>query len=59
MCVRTEYVLACCRIRDSIYFDMQHGHVLKKLNFDLFTPWWGGGGAYAGKTFAATMLLHS
>ena len=29
--VRTEYVLAYCCIHDSI--DMQHDHVLKKLNF--------------------------
>ena len=23
---------------DSLQFDMQHGHLLKKLNFDLLTP---------------------
>ena len=33
--VGPEYVLACCCIRDSLLFDMQHDHVLKKLNFDL------------------------
>ena len=26
------------------YFDMQHDHVLKKLNFDLLTPTPGSGG---------------
>ena len=35
-------------------FDMQHDHVLKKLNFDLLTPspwlwgWWVGGGGGGG-----------
>ena len=38
MCVRTEYVISCCRMRDSLYFDVQHEYVLKKLNFDLLTP---------------------
>ena len=32
--VRTEYVCACCCICGSILFDLQHDHVLKKLNFD-------------------------
>ena len=31
-------VLACWCISNFIYFDMQHGHVLKKLNFDRLTP---------------------
>ena len=25
-------------VRDSLKFDMQHSHVLKKLNFNLLTP---------------------
>ena len=44
-------LLPCCCIRDC--FDVQHDHVLKKLNFDLL---WVEGAA--GKIFA-TMLLHS
>ena len=40
----------CC-IRDSLLFDMQHDHVLKKVNFDLLRE------ESAGKIFA-TMLLH-
>ena len=43
---------------------MQHDHVLKKLNFDLLSPFprvmgrgGGGGGGSACKIFA-TMLLH-
>ena len=31
------FQVGCC-ICDSIYFDMQHDRVLKKLNFDLLTP---------------------
>ena len=42
----------------SIPFNMQHDHVLKKLNFELFTPTTGWGGGSVGKIFA-TMLLHS
>ena len=51
---------------------MQHVHVLKKLNFDLLTPYpgsggWGGGGGVGGGVvvgglwakYLATMLLHS
>ena len=40
------YLLPCCCIHDSLEFDMQHDHVLKKLYFDLLTPtlspprWW-------------------
>ena len=35
---------------------MQYDHVLKKLNFNLLTPWvWGGGGS-AGIIFAT--MLH-
>ena len=30
----SDYVLACCCIRDSFKFDMQHDHVLKMI-FDL------------------------
>ena len=48
MCVwggglRAKYLLPCCCIRDSLLFDMQHDHVLKKLNFDLLTPTPGSG----------------
>ena len=54
--------------RDSISLDMQHDHVLKKLNFDLLTRSGAsvcvcmcvcvcGGGGSADKIFA-TMLLH-
>ena len=48
-------------VLDSIYFGMQHDHVLKKLNFDLLIPQGrgrGGGRGSAGKIFA-TILLHS
>ena len=41
----------------SIPFNMQHDHVLKKLNFELLTPTTGEGRS-VGKIFA-TMLLHS
>ena len=27
-------LLPCCCIHVSLYFDMQHDHVLKKLNFE-------------------------
>ena len=32
------YLVPCFCDRDSFRFDMQHDHVLKKWNFDLFTP---------------------
>ena len=50
------HVAAFC---DSFKSDMQHWHVLKKFNFDLWTIFQGlgGGGRYVGKIFA-TMLLH-
>ena len=38
-CLRAKYLLPCCCSRDSLKFDMQHGHVLKKLNFDLLIPY--------------------
>ena len=40
-------------------FDMQHDHVLKKLNFDLLTPYPGSGrgGRHLGQIFTA-LLLH-
>ena len=31
-------MLAWCSILHSLKFDMQHDHVLKKVNFDLLTP---------------------
>ena len=46
---------------DSIEFDMEHDHVLKKLNYDYLTPTPGsvvGGGGSADKIFA-NMFLHS
>ena len=46
--------------RDSLIFDMQHNHVLKKLNFDLLTTSLGRGrGPWesADKIFA-TMSVH-
>ena len=33
--LRAKYLLPCICIRDSIKFDLQHDHVLKKLNLDL------------------------
>ena len=51
-------MLPCCCIRDSLYFDMKHDHVLKKLNFNLLTPRVGGRGGAAGKVFV-TILVHS
>ena len=33
-----KYLLPCCCIRDSLKFDLHHVNVLKKLEFDLFTP---------------------
>ena len=59
-CLKAKYLLPCCCIRDSLNFDMQHVHVLKKLNFDLLTPSPGSGGGVSGsqgKIFAS-MLLH-
>ena len=57
MCVRTEYVPACCCIRDFINFDMQHDHVLKNINFDHQIRRVGGRWGSEGKKLA-TMLLH-
>ena len=54
---RAKYLLPCCCIRYSITFEIQHDHVLKKLNFDLLTPMVGVGGS-AGTIFA-TMLVYS
>ena len=41
------YLVPCCCNRDSLKFDLQNDHVLKKWNFDLLTPCprsggWGG-----------------
>ena len=33
-----KHLLPCCCIHDSLLFYMQHGHVLKKFSFGLFTP---------------------
>ena len=35
--LREKYLLPCCCFRDFLYFDKQHDHVLKKLNFDIVT----------------------
>ena len=55
----SKYLLPCCFICDSLLFDMQHDHVLKKLKLD---PRVGGGewvsGGSVGKIFA-NLLLHS
>ena len=43
-----KHLLPYCCVRDSLKYDMQHDHILKKLNFDLLTPIpmiEGGGGA--------------
>ena len=36
--LRAKYLIPFCLIRDSLQFDMQHCHVLKKIKFDLLTP---------------------
>ena len=57
--MQANYLLPSCCICDSL-FDMQHDHVLKKLNFDLLTPSpYGcrGRGDLWAKKFS-TMLLH-
>ena len=36
--MQAKYLVLCCCNRDSLKFDMQHDHVLKKLNFNLLTP---------------------
>ena len=36
--LRAKYLLPCFCSLDSLKFDMQHDHVLKKLNFDLLNP---------------------
>ena len=36
--LRAKYLLPWCCIHDSLNFDMQNDHVLKKLNFDVLTP---------------------
>ena len=44
--LRAKYLLPSCCICDSLSFDLQNDHVLKKLNLDLMTPSqgrWGGG----------------
>ena len=55
--LQAKYLLPCYFIRVSIKFDMQHNHVLKKLNFD---PGSGGGGGVGMRVkIFATMLLHA
>ena len=36
--LRAKYLLPWCCIHDSLKFDMQSDHVLKKSNFDVLTP---------------------
>ena len=36
--LRAKYFLPWCCIHDSLKSDMQNGHVLKKMNFDVLTP---------------------
>ena len=36
--LRAKYLLPWCCIHDSLKFDMQNDHVLKKFSFDLLTP---------------------
>ena len=35
--LRAKYLLLWCCIHDSLKFDLQNDHVLKKLNFDVLT----------------------
>ena len=51
-----KYLLQCCFISWFLWFDLQHGHVLKKFNFDLLTPSKGKRGIRW--QIFATMLLH-
>ena len=61
--LQAKYLLLCFCIRDSLILDMQNDHVLKNLNFDLFTPsprvvgGWGGERGSAGNIFATKLLL--
>ena len=43
--LQAKYLVRCCCNCDSLKFDMQHDHILKKGNFDLLTQtgWWGDG----------------
>ena len=52
--LRTKNLLPCCCICETLYYDMQHDHVLKKFIFD---PQGRGRGSPS-KIFA-TVLLHS
>ena len=36
--MQAKYLAPCCFNLDSLKFDMQHDHVLKKPNFDLLIP---------------------
>ena len=48
-------MLAWCSMLHLLYFDMQHDHVLKKLNFGLFTPTPGSG--WEGGSVGKNLLL--
>ena len=59
--LRATYLLPSCCICDTLSFDMQHGHVLKKLDFDLLTPptgSGGGGGGSAAKFVLPCCYIH-
>ena len=63
--MQAKYLIPYCCNRDTLKFDMQHDHVLKKWNFDLLTPapGSGGGGGGGGRGSAGivfgTLLLQS
>ena len=64
--LRANYLLPCCCILDSLKFDMQRDHVLKKLTFEPPPPppprvGVGGGvvGCGSADKIFATMLLYS
>ena len=46
--LQAKCLVPCCCNRDSLKFDMQHDHVLKKLICDLLTLRGGGGGGGGG-----------
>ena len=59
--LQAKYLLTCYCICNSLEFDMQHDHVLKKLNFWPFDPiprvWVIVWGLSAGKIFATVLSL--
>ena len=60
--MQAKYLIPCCCNCDSLKFDTQHDHVLKKWNFDLLTPSPGSGGGLPAKYFyhvAALVILFN